>query len=124
MHVALEVNSENNKLATEFTPENLRITKVFTALNPAYRPENNNGIVPKDFSYYPPTASDTQEDLDNYNKDHGIDLNNPDETVDWSDIITDITNRNNNNNSDNNNKHHNNNNDTGSEDDGDVKILP
>ena len=124
VHVALEVNSENNKLATEFTPENLRITKVFTALNPAYRPENNNGIVPKDFSYYPPTASDTQEDLDNYNKDHGIDLNNPDETVDWSDIITDITNRNNNNNSDNNNKHHNNNNDTGSEDDGDVKILP
>ena len=124
VHVALEVNSENNKLATEFTPENLRITKVFTALNPAYRPENNNGIVPKDFSYYPPTASDTQEDLDNYNKDHGIDLNNPDETVDWSDIITDITNRNNNNNSDNNNKHHSNNNDAGSEDDGDVKILP
>ena len=124
VHVSLEVNSENNKLATEFTPENLRITKVFTALNPAYRPENNNGIIPKDFSYYPPTASDTQEDLDNYNKDHGIDLNNPDGTVDWSDIITDITNRNNNNNSDNNNKHHNNNNDTGSEDDGDVKILP
>lgn len=90
VHVALEVNSSNNKLATEFTPEELKITKVFTALNPAYKPSEHNGILPKDYSYYPPVQSDTQEDLNNYNQEHGIDLN--EEGTNWNDVITDIIN--------------------------------
>ena len=90
VHVALEVNSSNNKLATEFTPEELKITKVFTALNPAYNPAEHNGILPKDYSYYPPVQSDTQEDLNNYNQEHGIDLN--EEGTNWNDVITDIIN--------------------------------
>ena len=90
MHVALEVNSSNNKLATEFTPEELKITKVFTALNPAYNPAEHNGILPKDYSYYPPVQSDTQEDLNNYNQEHGIDLN--EEGTNWNDVITDLIN--------------------------------
>lgn len=88
VHVALEVNSSNNKLATEFTPEELKITKVFTALNPAYKPSEHNGILPKDYSYYPPVQSDTQEDLNNYNQEHGIDLN--EEGTNWNDVITDL----------------------------------
>lgn len=90
VHVALEVNSSNNKLATEFTPEELKITKVFTALNPAYKPSEHNGILPKDYSYYPPVQSDTQEDLNNYNQEHGIDLN--EEGTNWNDVITDLIN--------------------------------
>lgn len=90
VHVALEVNSSNNKLATEFTPEELKITKVFTALNPAYNPSEHNGILPKDYSYYPPVQSDTQEDLNNYNQEHGIDLN--EEGTNWNDVITDLIN--------------------------------
>lgn len=90
VHVALEVNSSNNKLATEFTPEELKITKVFTALNPAYNPAEHNGILPKDYSYYPPVQSDTQEDLNNYNQEHGIDLN--EEGTNWNDVITDLIN--------------------------------
>lgn len=90
VHVALEVNSSNNKLATEFTPEELKITKVFTALNPAYKPSEHNGILPKDYSYYPPIQSDTQEDLNNYNQEHGIDLN--EEGTNWNDVITDLIN--------------------------------
>ncbi|UQK58613.1 transglycosylase domain-containing protein [Fenollaria massiliensis] len=90
VHVALKVNSSNNKLATEFTPEELKITKVFTALNPAYNPAEHNGILPKDYSYYPPVQSDTQEDLNNYNQEHGIDLN--EEGINWNDVITDIIN--------------------------------
>lgn len=90
VHVALEVNSSNNKLATEFTPEELKITKVFTALNPAYNPAEHNGILPKDYSYYPPVQSDTQEDLNNYNQEHGIDLN--EEVTNWNDVITDLIN--------------------------------
>lgn len=90
VHVALEVNSSNNKLATEFTPEELKITKVFTALNPAYNPAEHNGILPKDYSYYPPIQSDTQEDLNNYNQEHGIDLN--EEGTNWNDVITDLIN--------------------------------
>lgn len=90
VHVAIEVNSSNNKLATEFTPEELKITKVFTALNPAYKPSEHNGILPKDYSYYPPVQSDTQEDLNNYNQEHGIDLN--EEGTNWNDVITDIIN--------------------------------
>lgn len=90
VHVALEVNSSNNKLATEFTPEELKITKVFTALNPAYKPSEHNGILPKDYSYYPPVQSDTQEDLNNYNQEHGIDIN--EEGTNWNDVITDLIN--------------------------------
>lgn len=90
VHVALEVNSSNNKLATEFTPEELKITKVFTAINPAYKPSEHNGILPKDYSYYPPVQSDTQEDLNNYNQEHGIDLN--EEGTNWNDVITDLIN--------------------------------
>ena len=90
VHVALKVNSSNNKLATEFTPEELKITKVFTALNPAYKPSEHNGILPKDYSYYPPVQSDTQEDLNNYNQEHGIDLN--EEGTNWNDVITDLIN--------------------------------
>lgn len=90
VHVALEVNSSTNKLATEFTPEELKITKVFTALNPAYKPSEHNGILPKDYSYYPPVQSDTQEDLNNYNQEHGIDLN--EEGTNWNDVITDLIN--------------------------------
>lgn len=90
VHVALKVNSSNNKLATEFTPEELKITKVFTALNPAYNPAEHNGILPKDYSYYPPVQSDTQEDLNNYNQEHGIDLN--EDGTNWNDIITDLIN--------------------------------
>ena len=90
VHVALEVNSSNNKLATEFTPEELKITKVFTALNPVYNPAEHNGILPKDYSYYPPVQSDTQEDLNNYNQEHGIDLN--EEGTNWNDVITDLIN--------------------------------
>ncbi|MFR9302607.1 MAG: transglycosylase domain-containing protein [Fenollaria massiliensis] len=90
VHVALEVNSSNNKLATEFTPEELKITKVFTALNPAYNPSEHNGILPKDYSYYPPVQSDTQEDLNNYNQEHSIDLN--EEGTNWNDVITDLIN--------------------------------
>ncbi len=90
VHVALEVNSSNNKLATELTPEELKITKVFTALNPAYKPSEHNGILPKDYSYYPPVQSDTQEDLNNYNQEHGIDLN--EEGTNWNDVITDLIN--------------------------------
>ena len=90
VHVALEVNSSNNKLATEFTPEELKITKVFTTLNPAYKPSEHNGILPKDYSYYPPVQSDTQEDLNNYNQEHGIDLN--EEGTNWNDVITDLIN--------------------------------
>lgn len=90
VHVSLEVNSETNKLATEFTPEDLKITKVFTALEPKYNPAKNQGIIPKDFNYYPPIESDTQEDMDKYNEEHNINPDNPDNTIDWSDIITDI----------------------------------
>lgn len=90
VHVALEVNSSNNKLANEFTPEELKITKVFTALNPAYNPAEHNGILPKDYSYYPPLQSDNQEDLDKYNQEHGVDLN--EEGTNWNDVITDLIN--------------------------------
>lgn len=112
VHQSLEINSQTNKLATEFTPEELKITKVFTVLNPRYNPAENQGIIPKDYSYYPPVASDTQEDMDKYNKEHNV---NPDENIDWNDIITDIVTPGEENNNENENVNENN---------SETKVLP
>lgn len=124
VHVSMMVNSSNNKIANEFTPEELKITKVFTALKPAYKPAEHNGIIPKDYSYYPPYASDTQEDLDKYNQEHGIDPDNPDGDTDWNEIITDIIDHNNGDNGEKEPKENDTNPDNNSNNEGEVKILP
>lgn len=54
-HVKVKVDTSTNKLATEYCPEDLVEEKVFIKREPAYNPEDHNGIVPKDYQYTVPT---------------------------------------------------------------------
>ena len=71
-----------------------------------------------------PLGSDTQEDLDKYNQEHGIDPDNPDGDTDWNEIITDIIDHNNGDNGEKEPKENDTNPDNNSNNEGEVKILP
>lgn len=62
MHVALEVDINNGKLANEYCPDDVVGTRVFIQRTPPYNPEDHNGIVPSDYSYNAPTEYCTDHD--------------------------------------------------------------
>lgn len=70
VHISLQVNSENGKIANEYCPDELRVNRVFTVIDPPYRPSAYNGILPQDYSYYPPSRECTKEDYDKYIQEH------------------------------------------------------
>lgn len=71
VHVEVNVDKTNGKLATASTPAELIESRVFIKRNPPYDPSKHGGILPKDFIYsiptessdvvHPPTTSDAIE---------------------------------------------------------------
>lgn len=74
MHVALTVDSGNNKIANEFCPDDVVTTRVFIQRTPPYNPGDNNGIIPSDYQYNAPTSICT---------DHNESTVVPDPLEDW-----------------------------------------
>ena len=54
-HVEIEIDTETNKIANEFCPEENIETRVFIRRDPPYNPEEHKGIVPEDYQYTAPT---------------------------------------------------------------------
>lgn len=74
MHVALEIDVNNGKIANEYCPDSLVETRVFIQRTPPYNPAENNGIVPRDYQYNAPT-----EVCDEHNESNWV----PDILDDW-----------------------------------------
>ncbi len=55
VHVQVQIDVTNGKLANEFCPDENVATRVFIERTPSYSPSDNNGIVPSDYSYQVPT---------------------------------------------------------------------
>lgn len=62
MHVELQIDSTNGKIANEYCPDDKVETKVFIQRTPPYNPTDNNGIVPSDYQYQAPTEVCTEHD--------------------------------------------------------------
>ncbi len=74
IHVEADIDTRNNKLATEYTPPEFIERKVFIKRDPPYIPEENQGYIPMDFQYSVPTeVSDAppieQDDTNNWFSD-------------------------------------------------------
>ena len=54
-HVEAVIDTSNGKLATDFCPPELTEKKVFIQRDLPYNPEENDGIIPKDYQYTLPT---------------------------------------------------------------------
>lgn len=91
VHVALEVDINNGKIANEYCPDSLVETKIFIQRTPPYNPAEHNGIVPSDWEFNAPT-----EICDEHNES----TREPDILDDW---FNDWLNRNDRNNHDNDN---------------------
>ena len=55
VHIELEIDSTNNKIANAYCPEDVVQTRVFVQRTPPYSPSDNNGITPSDYGYNAPT---------------------------------------------------------------------
>jgi penicillin-binding protein 1A len=55
MHVELQIDTANGKLANEYCPDDNVETRVFIQRTPPYNPADHNGIVPSDYQYQAPT---------------------------------------------------------------------
>lgn len=62
VHIELEIDTSNNKIANIFCPEDLVETRVFVERTPPYSPSDNNGILPSDYAYNAPTEICTDHD--------------------------------------------------------------
>lgn len=62
MHVALTIDTSNNKIANEYCPEDLVAQRVYIQRTPPYNPADHNGIVPSDYQYNAPTEVCTDHD--------------------------------------------------------------
>ncbi|WIV10727.1 transglycosylase domain-containing protein [Proteiniborus sp. MB09-C3] len=96
IHVEVAIDTSTGKLASENCPPELIENKVFIKRNPAYNPEEHNGLVPKDYQYTVPTE---ECDIHFANNDDN-NGNNDDEWFDWFDYW--FNNNNNNENNENN----------------------
>lgn len=74
MHVALEIDATNGKIANEYCPESVVETRIFIQRTPPYNPQDHNGIVPSDYQYNAPTAV-----CDEHNESNWV----PDIIDDW-----------------------------------------
>lgn len=93
MHVALEIDVNNGKIANEYCPDSSVETKVFIQRTPPYNPAENNGIVPSDWQYNAPT-----EICDEHNESTRV----PDIIDDWFNDWLNRNDRNDHNNGNNN----------------------
>lgn len=62
VHIELQIDTSNNKIANIYCPEDLVETRVFVQRTPPYSPSDNNGILPSDFGYNAPTEICTDHD--------------------------------------------------------------
>lgn len=84
VHVELNIDITNNKIANVYCPEDLVETRVFVQRTPPYSPSDNNGLTPSDYGYNAPTEvctdhneftyviPDPPEDWENGNNDDDI----------------------------------------------------
>ncbi|MBZ2173639.1 PBP1A family penicillin-binding protein [Schnuerera sp. xch1] len=81
VHVKEKIDTTTNKIASEYCPKNKVEERVFIQRNPAYKPGDNNGIVPSDYKYTVPTEICNEHDQDNWIEDWLDDLinNGPDD---------------------------------------------
>lgn len=93
IHVEVAIDTSTGKLATENCPPELIENKVFIKREPAYNPEEHNGLMPKDYEYTVPT-----EECDTHIESPA----NDDEWFDWFDYWFNNGNSNSNNNDGNN----------------------
>ncbi len=55
VHVEVAIDTSTGKLASKYCPPELIENKVFIKRDPAYNPEEHNGLVPNDYQYTVPT---------------------------------------------------------------------
>jgi len=55
VHVKVSVDKTTGKLANEYCPPELIEERIYIKREPAYNPEDHNGIIPKDYEYTVPT---------------------------------------------------------------------
>jgi len=76
IHVQLQIDQTNGKLANEYCPDENVVSRIFIQRTPPYHPEDNNGITPSDYQYQAPTAVCT---------DHNESTVIPDPIFEWID---------------------------------------